>query len=350
MEAHIIKGREPISEEQMYELYNIDKTFRDTAKLKHNNWVTTVKRKDGEIAQAINHQTTIDLKPKYWTLIPEWTVDILEALLLERWIDKKTQENGLLAWANERRDAQQWLLWGILLTDTHFDLLDVDNNSINKRFLLTTEKVKRTLDRVLRFDPDKLLVANMGDMFNSDGRFRTTSWKVTMQNVVSEEDAFKQILDWTIQILEYIQWFGLPMEYRVVPWNHDYLTTNHYGVAVKYYFLRDIPVIVEKDRAYIKWWKTLICLGHWDNEKPANFLQFAVDEFISKNGWIEHIHWYLGNQHQSIISQNWPMQIKNLLAPNPKSKWCQRKGYDMKQWQHWFVWSKDEWEIAEVRG
>ena len=65
MEAHIIKGREPISEEQMYELYNIDKTFRDTAKLKHNNWVTTVKRKDGEIAQAINHQTTIDLKPKY---------------------------------------------------------------------------------------------------------------------------------------------------------------------------------------------------------------------------------------------------------------------------------------------
>jgi hypothetical protein len=46
MEAHIIKSREPITEEQMYEMYNVDKDFRETERIVHNNWTTTVKRKD----------------------------------------------------------------------------------------------------------------------------------------------------------------------------------------------------------------------------------------------------------------------------------------------------------------
>lgn len=46
MEAKVITGREPISEEEMYRLYDVNKEFRDTGKLKHNNWVTTVKTKE----------------------------------------------------------------------------------------------------------------------------------------------------------------------------------------------------------------------------------------------------------------------------------------------------------------
>lgn len=48
---------------------------------------------------------------------------------------------------------------------------------------------------------------------------------------------------------------------------------------------------VEKDRAYIRRGNTMIALGHGDNEKPNNFLQFAYDEFLSKQEVpIEKLH------------------------------------------------------------
>ena len=83
-QAIIVNGREPISEEQMYEMYNIDKDFRETERVTHNNRTTTAKNKNGEIQQALNHQTKLVVKPKYHSYIPERSVDIMETLLEDR--------------------------------------------------------------------------------------------------------------------------------------------------------------------------------------------------------------------------------------------------------------------------
>lgn len=338
MEAKVITGREPISEEEMYRLYDVNKEFRDTGKLKHNNWVTTVKTKEWDIAQAINHQTTIDFKPKYGSLVPEWTVEILETL----WNQPRMELY------NPQRATEELLGW-LLRTDQHLDELDHKNSSFKKRVSITNERTKRALDRLMKFDIDKLIIWQMWDLFNSDKWYRTSSGKVALQNSIHEKDAFKRILDWTIAWMEELKKLWIPLEYKIVPWNHDNLAISHYGVACEYAL--GIPVTIDKDRAYIKWWETLIALGHWDNEKPTNFLQFVVDEFLTKyKQKITHLHWYLGNQHQNIISQNGSMIIKNLLAPNPKSTRTKSKGYDMVQGQHAFVRSKTEWEIVEVRG
>jgi hypothetical protein len=81
MEALIINGREPITEQQMYEMYEVNKDFRETDRITHNNWTTTIKTKEGDIAQTMNHQTKLLLKPKYGSMIPEWSVEIMENLL-----------------------------------------------------------------------------------------------------------------------------------------------------------------------------------------------------------------------------------------------------------------------------
>jgi hypothetical protein len=80
MDLHVAKGKEPLSEEQMYELYNVNKEFRDTAKLKHNNWTTPMRRADKELVHILNHQTTLELKPKYGSLVPQRSVELLETL------------------------------------------------------------------------------------------------------------------------------------------------------------------------------------------------------------------------------------------------------------------------------
>jgi len=119
------------------------------------------------------------------------------------------QKNGVrneLDWSlYDQGSAKHETLGGVVLTDTHFDLLDIKANSLKSRLDTTSELVKRTLERVMKFEPDKILVANIGDMWNSDGRYRTTSGKVTMQNNSMEQEAFKRVLEWLIEFLEKVQ-------------------------------------------------------------------------------------------------------------------------------------------------
>jgi hypothetical protein len=240
-------------------------------------------------------------------------------------------------------------LWGLMLTDLHLDLMDNKTNTFKKRVNQVTERSKKVLDRMFKFDIDRLLVAQMGDLFNSDSKFKTSSHKVVLQNNVHEKDWFRRVLDFTVGFLEALKEYWLPMEYRIVPWNHDREKTEHYWVALEYYFGDSLKVTTERNRAYIPRGDTLIALWHWDNEKPNNFLQLVIDEYIRKGNKAKNIVWYLGNQHRQIIGQNWPMLIKNLLAPAEKSDWCDNKWYDMIQWMHWFIRDKIDWEICEVR-
>lgn len=98
---------------------------------------------------------------------------------------------------------------------------------------------------------------------NTNGRYATASGKHYQQNSVSEHDAFKYILEWSAEMLEYMQQFNLPIEYASVNGNHDYLAQSHLAVAIQAYF-RDsnINVVVAKDRFYKEWGEILIMLSH----------------------------------------------------------------------------------------
>jgi len=53
-------------------------------------------------------------------------------------------------------------------TDLHLDELDIKNHTLAARIRQTNERTRRVVDRLMRFDPEKLLVTQMGDLFHSD--------------------------------------------------------------------------------------------------------------------------------------------------------------------------------------
>lgn len=333
------------SEQDMIDEFQVNTDFRTPNKMNTNTWQSQQKwvNADGTTEPVIVDlfQTDINRVPKFGAETAERSVEILKSFL---W-DPPHMEAVKRTW-------QEQLLWGLMLTDTHFDLRDVDDNTIKKRMEITTGRIFKVLDRMMKHDPDEIMIANLWDTFNSDWQYKTSSQKPSMQNNISEKDAFRKVLDWTIWLIDKVKETGKPVSYVWVPWNHDNLTSEHAGVALEYYFGDSVPIRTEQDRAYVEWWKTLIAMWHWDHETPSNMLQFAVDEHITKRAWgnvLTKLYWYLWNQHRQIIGQNWPMMIKNLLAPNPKSWRTKERWYDMVQWQHGFVRDKEEWEIAEVR-
>lgn len=335
----------PKTLEDITKEFNVDLEFREPWRLKTNTrqWQQKEKKLDWTTQPVIVDlfQSEVDRLPKYKWEAPERSVEIMKDILEWRGVCRPNFQ--------KIKPAKENLLWGLMLTDLHLDLMDNKTNTFQKRVNQVTERSKKVLDRMFKFDIDRLLVAQMGDLFNSDDKFKTSSHKVTLQNNMHEKDAFRRVLDFTIWFLEWLKEYWIPLEYRIVPWNHDRNKTEHYWVALEYYFWDSLKVKTERNRAYIPRWDTIIALWHGDNEKPNNFLQFVIDEYIRKGNRAKNIVWYLWNQHRQIIGQNWPMLIKNLLAPAEKSNRCDNKGYDMIQWMHWFIRDKKDWEIAEVR-
>lgn len=341
MDIHVGKWLAPLSEQEMLEMYKVNTDFREPSRLKHNNRPTTVKRADWEVAQVLNHQTTLELKPKYNSLIPEWSVDILEAMLAKQWVEHKQ-------W--ERTPTVEWnILGGVLFSDLHLDRSDIENSSIEKRIEHATECYKRAIDRVLMFNPSNLLIGNAWDTLNTDGRYSTSSGKHFQQNSVSEHDAFKYVLEWSAEMLEYMQQFRLPIEYAQVSWNHDELSAWHLGIALQAYFKdSNINIVVEKHRFYKEWGEILIMLSHWQSETPKRVLEIAVNEFVRKK--YNQMYSYMWHKHIKEMQQVWPMVNKRVWSLVPPSEWEAKFWYKPYKWMSGFVRDKEQWEIADLKG
>lgn len=340
--AIIINWHEPISEEQMYDMYNIDRRFRETEKIVHNNRTTTAKNKNGDMTQTLNHQTKLFLKPKWDSFAPEWTIEALQELL---WDHPRPTFPKL-------EHKETWNLWWLVLTDLHMNLRDVQNNSLTKRIKIINDRIARVMDRLLRFDPEHLIVPNLWDMNNSDVKHLTSSLKTPMQDTVSMRDSYKKLLEWEITMLESLQQYGIPIQYIKLPGNHDESTTALSAIALEFFFKwSDIDIQTAEHRYYKMRGNTLIALSHWDRGDGKRLFQMIVDECISKQKKkVDNMYAYLGHHHKTIIHQEWPLEIKNLQAPAPKSDRCDKNWYDMKQSMSWFIRNKKEWEIVQVKG
>jgi len=341
MEAHIVNGREPISEEKMYEMYNVDKNFRETEKITHNNRVTSMKNREWEVMQTLNHQTKLLLKPKYWSLVPEWSVEVIETLLNKERPTWKAQEV-----------KETWNLWGLMLTDLHLNQRDIHNNSFNKRVKIVNDRIARVMDRLLRFDPEKLLIPNLWDMNNSEVKHLTSSLKTPMQDTLSMWDWYKKLLEREISMLESMQQYWLPLKYVRLWGNHDEFNSQLSAIALQYFFKNsDIEVDTTKNRYYEIRGNTMIALSHWDRWEWQKLFQMVVDECISKTKKrLDNMYAYLWHHHKKIIHQEWPLEIKNLQAPAPKTEWCDKYWHDMKQVMTGYIWNDKEWQVIEVRG
>jgi len=336
----------PKTKEQMIEEYKIDTDFRDASKMTTNTRQSQQKQKniDGTTEPIIVdlRQTDIERKPKYWTMTAEWSVDVLKAML--DWKDFETRK--------AKEIKEKWNLWWLVLSDLHLNARDINNNSFNKRAKIVNDRINRVLDRLMRFDPEKLLIPNLWDMSNSDIKHFTSSLKVPMQDNISMEEWYKKLLEREIALLENLKQYGLPLKYVKVWGNHDSFSSQTSAIALQYYFKNsDIQIDVAKNRYYEIRGNTMIALSHGDRWEGKKLFQMVVDECISKTRKkLDYMYAILGHHHRTIVHQEWPLEITNVQAPADKSEFCDKYWLDMKQSMSWFVWSDTWGKIAEVRG
>lgn len=295
--------------EQLLSASNINPNEWKVLKAKVNKWEWQSKNKDtGEVTITELFQVFADIAP----LHPLLSTDI-KAMLLDIFNDdvKKIRAKKHKGW---------WLLANINLADVHLGRQE-EKDPIGYMNTIK-DKTMRVFDKLLRDKPDSLLLTNIGDYYNSELDWYTTSGKNKQDNLMNTNEMFRLWLNSQIDIINTLS-SEIPTDVMIIWGNHDkWILHTMWDALDIYYSKSNINIDNDlKDRKYIKHWNTTLWFSHWDGEKEKDILSiFANEAWLSKYNY--HTRWHF---HESSTKQYGKVILDTLASPATPSKWEKNK-------------------------
>lgn len=219
------------------------------------------------------------------------------------------------------KDSKWWdLLANINLADIHLGRIEEKDP---KKYMKNIEdKTMRVLEKLLRDKPDKLLLTNIWDYYNSELDWYTTSGKNKQNNLMNTNEMFRLWLNSQIDIINTLS-SEIPTDVMIIWGNHDkWILHTMWDALDIYYSKSDINIDNDlKDRKYIKHWNTTLWFSHWDGEKEKDILSiFANEAWLSKYNY--HTRWHF---HEASTKQYGKVILDTLASPATPSKWEKNK-------------------------
>ena len=328
-----------VTKDDLFEALGIDATQYLINKLTANKWDTIMKDKDWSHINE-NIQVKVELIPR----ISKELITLKE--LLEEYVPPVIERYVALhhehIWNKEH-------LWSVMLYDAHIDKLDVNWTTITSKVAKVKESTKRLLDKMGKFDLEKLLFVNGGDYFNTLTKWHT-KWDTRQENNCSEKEAWKYWLELQIEMLELL-WQLAPVESIFIEWNHEAEKLTYLRDAVAMYFKHcDHINILEwnGDRQYYQYWNTTMGRTHWDKIKPQQLVNVAQQENSNKTyEMLEMFQWHLHKSSKETYA--WAI-VEVLTWASWQNDRARGRGYDI-MWRgqiNWYVHHKEEWRIAHI--
>lgn len=298
----------------------------EVLKHKANIWEVGMNKKDWSTEIVQLHQVSAEFKPI--RQIVEWRDALKDAM------------NFKMPRKRKHKDVDG-LLWVIPHTDIHFDKYSNPDNYLK-------EIDDRTFDifNLLRKNGvEHLVYANMGDYFNTDGKYKTT--KGTEQfNSMSEKEAFKMWLKHQIDLLNEFS-KDMNVDALYVSGNHDDLKLQALSDSMELYFENNGRVNIDSEDKYRKYYEfgdTTIGFWHWDWVKEKDILSvMSQEQWLNVNNYYLkwHIHHQLKQAYGNLI-------IQTLESPSNPWEWDNKMWYIGKGKLVGQAYDKKDWKIVEI--
>jgi len=343
MEIHTSEWLKPMTEEEMIEKFQVDITKREPLKLKHNTWATTVKRKDWEIAQVPNYQTTMYFDRKY----PEFFESMEDYLkhFLKTTPEVRPYETRQSRWPMEKtyRDSSD-ILTATLRADVHLDKQRKESLATVKKKLIEADT--KLFDRMDRFATQKQLMVILGDFFNSDISYKSTKW-TEQQNKTSEYDAWKKGTELIAEVLYNRSWYT-DIDVILSQGNHDENKLVYMRDLLHYYFQNNdkitIQEVKENWRYYYKRWDNLLWFTHWHLVAMKD-----LPMLMNKENWnAKYKERWTWHRHKDIRQSFHWMNVNTVGAVSSNGEWNDKYGVDhINNELFWVLYHKKQGKIAD---
>lgn len=193
---------------------------------------------------------------------------------------------------------------------------------------------------------EKIIFPIGNDYFNTDTVGYTTTAGTPQRNEGSWKEMFKQGVELLIDgITKLSKEINAPIQVFCVNGNHDFMTSFHALMCLKYHFANNEMVEVldgSKPRKYIEYGNCLIGFAHGDKEKKRifNIMQVEMREAWGRTKFAE-IH--QGHLHSEQVKEEGGVIVRHLPSVTGTDEWHFNQGYigAVKKCQS-FLWDKQK--------
>lgn len=317
-----------ITKEDLIKLHNIDEELYELVKFTANVWEQWQNKKDGSTQIIQLHQAKGEFKPIHWLVeYKDILFDVFKDVIPTIPLKHEENNSGILAVLPH--------------TDLHIDRLE---NNPKKYLKKIDDTTMRLFENLLKFNPERIVYANIWDYFNSDWNYKTT--KGTEQvNSMKEKEAFQMWLEHQLKTIETFA-SELPTDVIYVSWNHDDDKLQYLSDAVELYYRNNDNVRIDNwhdPRKYYNWGRTSLWFAHWDKIKDKDILALMAME----NKLREYNYFYKGHIHHQLKQVYGNLLVETLWSPAITNEYEKKYGYIGINKIKGKLFDKKEWQIAE---
>jgi len=332
MKLNLIGDKRITNLEELFNTSNIDLKERDIIKTKLNKRETAMNKKDWSTELTELFQIRAEIKPKHNLLAPD-----IKQILIDSF-DKHIQVRN---WP----PYKHWpLLASITLADLHIGRIEQKKPKAYQTQIY--DRCMRLFEALLWCKPDKLLFASIGDMANSEMNWTTSSWKHAMENNMTGNEIFQNVLEFHNDLIKSFA-SEIATDVLIIPGNHDRELMKVIWTALQIWFNNTNNVKIDnqnKPRKYVQWWDNTLAFSHWDWEKPSQRLSVLSQEDKIR----KHNYWTIWHFHDREVKQYWPLEVETVASPAIQNDWEKNK-YAHKTAKIWGkIYDKKQGKVKEI--
>lgn len=222
---------------------------------------------------------------------------------------------------------------------------DENNLEITKKLLIDSMLFHR--DHIMKYHIDKIIIPILGDFFNVDNTFSTTTKGTYQEEYTSLKQTFRKGCELIIEIIDSFSAFG-KVYVPICRGNHDE-TGSFYLQCFLEAFYKDSNVHIEKSdmqRKYVKYGNTCLGFGHGDTRANADYLSIMLSEFNAFDS--KYREFIVGHLHHTKTEEKPGIKVRRVGSLCASDTWHKKMGYNSMRSSEGYILSKDHGIICNT--
>jgi hypothetical protein len=170
---------------------------------------------------------------------------------------------------------------------------------------------------------DKIILGVGNDLLQSDNIQGTTYSGTKVDTDVRFRKTYRMVREMLSETVEKLRLLA-PVEVKLVPGNHDTLSTFTLGDSLECRFHNYSDVLVDNGPSMhktVEWGETFLVLTHGHEGKQADYAAWIASKYPREFGRTKFREVHVGHKHKSALDEKFGVRVRTLSSLTPPDAW-----------------------------
>lgn len=234
-----------------------------------------------------------------------------------------------------RSTRQSGNLYQIMIPDLHAGKLSWSKETGYQDYdtHIAVETYRRAidtlLDRAKGYQIDHVLLGIGQDLLQSDNIQGTTTKGTKVDTDTRYHRTYKVVRKMLVEMIEKLRLIA-PVTVKVIPGNHDALSTFTMGDSLECTFEHYTDVFIDNEpinHKFFAWGDVFLMFIHGDKGKQSDYGMWMATEKPKEFGNSKYREVHTGHRHRSAVDEKFGVRVRTMSALCPPDAWHAEQGF-----------------------